>query len=149
MVGAQSATLTTMTSAKTVDWATPQDLFDKLHLEFGFTIDVAASDSNAKLPRYFTIDDDGLSQTWDDEVVWCNPPYGRQIGHWVYKAASSRATTVLLVPCRTDTRWFHDYALGRAEIRFIRGRLKFGAATDNAPFPCMLLIFRNQPEAPP
>lgn len=140
-------TLATMTSSATVEWPTPQRFFDELDKEFGFTVDVAATPSNTKVPkRFYTIDDDGLSQDWDGEVVWCNPPYGPQLKHWVYKAATSEATTVMLVPARTDVRWFHDIVLGRAEIRFIRGRLTFGDAKDPAPFPCMLLVFR--PDTP-
>lgn len=131
-------------SSQTVEWATPQGVFDKLNDEFGFTIDVAATPTNTKCPRFYTIDDDSLSQSWDRETVWCNPPYGPQLTHWVYKAATSAATVVMLVPARTDVKWFHNYVLGRADIRFIKGRLTFGEAKDPAPFPCMLLIFRNE-----
>jgi site-specific DNA-methyltransferase (adenine-specific) len=118
-------------------------LFDHLNQEFCFTIDVAASHDNAKVARYWTKIDDGLAQPWDGEIVWCNPPYGREITDWVKKAYTSRATTVLLIPSRTDVRWFHDYVYGKAEIRFIKGRLKFGGAKDSAPFPNMIVVFRN------
>ena len=130
-------------SSQTVEWPTPQALFDQLDAEFHFTVDVAATPTNTKCPKFYTVDDDGLSQDWDGEVVWCNPPYGRQITHWVHKAVSCEATVVMLVPARTDVKWFHRYVLNRAEIRFISGRLKFGDATENAPFPCMLLVFRG------
>ena len=76
--------------------------------------------------------------------VWCNPPYGRQIGEWVKKAAESGAPVVMLLPARTDTRWFHDYIYGKAEIRFVRGRLKFGDSRNSAPFPSMIAIFNRQ-----
>lgn len=114
-----------MFSSKTDMWATPQNFFDKLNEEFGFTTDVCAIPENAKCKRFFSPDVDGLKQEWTG-VVWCNPPYGKEIGKWVKKAHDSICTTVALLPARTDTRWFHDYILGKAEIRFIRGRLKFG-----------------------
>jgi site-specific DNA-methyltransferase (adenine-specific) len=88
---------------------------------------------------------DGLKQEWTG-VCWCNPPYGRKIGLWVEKAAKAECTVVMLLPARTDTRWFHDYIYGYAEIRFIRGRLKFGGAQNSAPFPSMIVIFDRQIE---
>lgn len=121
------------------------EFFDDLDSEFGFELDVCALPSNAKCERYFTPADDGLSQTWSG-VCWMNPPYGKEIGLWMRKAyLSSRqgATVVCLVPARTDMRWWHDYAM-RGQIRFIKGRLKFGDAKANAPFPSAVVIF--QPE---
>jgi site-specific DNA-methyltransferase (adenine-specific) len=135
-------------SSQTVEWPTPQWLYDELNKEFGFTVDVAADPTNTKCPKFYTVDDDGISQDWDGEVVWCNPPYGDQLKHWVWKAAHAAATTVMLVPARTDVKWFHDYVLPLAEIRFIKGRLKFGNATTPAPFPTMLCIWRNSEGAP-
>lgn len=129
-------------SSQTVEWPTPQALFDKLDAEFHFTVDVAATPTNTKCAKFYTVDDDGLSQDWTGETVWCNPPYGPQLTHWVYKAATSDATTVMLLPARTDVKWFHNYVLNRAEIRFIKGRVTFGDATAPAPFPCMVLVFR-------
>lgn len=123
-------------------WATPQNLFDKLNEEFCFTIDVCAIPDNAKCDRYFTPEMDGLKQEWAG-TVWCNPPYGRQIGKWVEKAYKSDCTVVMLLPARTDTRWFHDYIYGKAEIRFVRGRLKFGGVKSSAPFPSMIVIYRR------
>lgn len=130
-------------SSATDLWATPQDFFDKLNAEFGFTLDVCASPENAKCERYFTKADDGLAQEWTG-VCWMNPPYGREIGHWMRKALESSATgatVVCLVPARTDTAWWHDCAM-HGEIRFIRGRLKFGGHKNSAPFPCAVVIFR-------
>lgn len=124
-------------------WATPQAYFDTVAAEFPFTLDVCANAANAKCARYFTAEDDGLAQAWTG-VCWMNPPYGRGIGRWMAKAAEAAragATVVCLVPARTDTAWWHDYAT-QGEIRFIRGRLKFGQAKHNAPFPCALVIFR-------
>lgn len=134
-----------MYSSKTDVWETPQDLFDKLDSEFHFTLDTCALPSNAKCKRFYTPEQDGLSQPWTG-VCWCNPPYGRQIGKWVKRGLLSShkgATVVMLLPARTDTRWFHDYILNRSEVRFIRGRLKFGGGYDNAPFPSMVVIFRG------
>lgn len=131
-----------MFSSKTDMWATPQDFFDQLDAEFHFDLDVCALDSNAKCDRYFTPEMDGLQQEWTG-TVWCNPPYGRQVGRWVKKAAESQTTVVMLLHARTDTAWFHDYIYGKAEIRFVRGRLKFGDGTGRAPFPSMVVVFRG------
>lgn len=123
--------------------ATPQDFYDALHAEFGFQTDVCATEENAKCAHYFTVDDDGLSQSWERNC-WMNPPYGKTIGAWMRKAYESSlngATVVCLVPARTDTRWWHDYAM-KGEIRFIKGRLKFGGAKNSAPFPSAVVIFR-------
>ena len=136
-----------MFSSKTDMWETPQDFFDALDQEFHFTLDVCATPENAKCERYYTPDDDGLSQPWNG-VVWCNPPYGREIGRWVLAGSiasvAQRTTVVMLLPARTDTRWFHDYIYQKehVEIRFIRGRLKFGGSKNSAPFPSMVVIFR-------
>lgn len=132
-------------SSATDDWATPKDFFDKLNAEFNFTLDVCASDGNAKCSRYFTIKDDGLSQPWEG-TCWMNPPYGRGIGDWMqkaYESARQGATVVCLVPARTDTRWWQDFA-AKGEVYFVPGRLKFGNAKASAPFPCALVTFRPQ-----
>ena len=132
-----------MFSSKTDLWETPQDLFDKLNNEFHFTLDVCATPENAKCDSFYTKEQDGLSQPWKG-VVWCNPPYGKQIGSWVRRgffASQSGNTVVMLLPARTDTRWFHEYIYGKAEIRFIRGRLKFGGSKNSAPFPSMVVVF--------
>jgi phage N-6-adenine-methyltransferase len=135
-------------SSKTVEWATPQDFFDKVNAEFGFSLDVCATHENAKCERHFTREDDGLAQVWAG-VVWMNPPYGRGIGAWIekaYRSSQSGATCVCLIPARTDTRWFQDYCLAHGEVRFVRGRLKFGGCKNSAPFPCALVIFRGSRE---
>ena len=129
-------------SHKTDLWETPQDFFDRLNDEFHFNLDVCALPDNAKCERYFTPDMDGLKQKWTG-TVWCNPPYGRQIAKLVKKAAESDCTVVMLIPARTDTGWFHDYIYGKTEIRFLRGRLKFGGAKWAAPFPSMVVIWRR------
>ena len=130
-------------SSATDDWATPQDFFDALNLEFQFDLDVCASITNAKCEKFFTIEDDGLAQKWVG-VCFMNPPYGRTIGKWMAKAVSewqAGATVVCLVPARTDTNWWHTYAM-QGEIRFIKGRLKFGGSKNAAPFPSAVVIFR-------
>jgi phage N-6-adenine-methyltransferase len=134
-----------MFSSKTDLWSTPQDLFDELDAEFHFDLDVCALPENAKCERYYTPEQDGLAQEWTG-TCWCNPPYGRQIGKWVKKASECGETVVMLVPARTDTKWFHDYIYGKAEIRFLRGRLHFvsaGGVMDAAPFPSMVVVFRR------
>lgn len=131
-------------------WSTPQDLFDALDSEFHFDLDVCADEHNHKCPQYFTVEDDGLTQSWEGHRVWCNPPYSK-IKQWVrkcyYEGHLPNTVVVMLVPSRTDTKWFQNYILHRAEIRFIKGRLRFGGATENAPFPSMLCIFRGPSEA--
>lgn len=131
-----------MFSSQTDNWATPQGLFDELNKEFSFTIDVCANSDNAKCRRYYTKAQDGLKQNWDGENVFCNPPYGREIGKWVKKASESNTLVVMLLPARTDTKWFHEYIYNKAEVRFLKGRLKFGNSTNSAPFPSMIVIFR-------
>jgi len=126
------------------DWETPQELFDDLDREFGFTLDVCATAENAKCAKYYAPFDDGLSRDWTGEVVYCNPPYGRKQDAWVRKCSEYGAgggVAVMLLPARTDTARFHDLILGKAEIRFLRGRLKFAGARDYAPFPSMIVVF--------
>lgn len=130
-------------SAKTDEWSTPQNLFDDLHREFSFTLDPAASDENAKLSTYYTKEENGLTKNWKGHRVFCNPPYNRySVKEWVKKLASGEADlTVALLPARTNTSWFHDYVWNKAEIRFIRGKLKFGGYKWQAPFPSMICIW--------
>ncbi len=134
-------------SSNTDQWATPQDLFDRLNQVYNFTLDVCASDWNHKCDKYFTVDDDGLLQDWGAEVCWMNPPYGRTIGLWMRKAAEAAslgATVVCLVPARTDTAWWHDYAM-LGQIDFIRGRIKFVSPDgqgDAAPFPSAIVVLQ-------
>jgi phage N-6-adenine-methyltransferase len=130
-------------SSATDLWATPQSFFDGVAAEFKPETDVCALPENAKCARYFTPEQDGLAQPWNG-VCWMNPPYGRAIGAWVKKAfesAQEGATVVCLLPARTDTAWWHDYAI-KGEVRFLRGRLKFGGQKNSAPFPSALVVFR-------
>ncbi len=132
-------------SSASNEWATPQDFFDELNKEFHFTLDPCATHENYKCAKYFTEKENGLMQSWDNEIVFCNPPYGRQIKQWVKKASETvGGVVVLLIPARTDTTYFHDYVYGKSEIRFIRGRLKFGGHQNPAPFPSMVVVFKNK-----
>lgn len=133
-------------SSERDNWETPEDLFNKLNKEFEFTIDVASSDDNYKVKRHYTIKEDGLKQNWDNEIVWCNPPYGREIEKWVEKAVTSKVkTAVLLLPARTDTRWFHKWLYNNknVDIRFLKGRIKFVGGQHSAPFPSMVCIIKG------
>lgn len=130
-----------MFSSKSDMWETPQDLFDKLDAVHHFTLDVCAIKENAKCSNYITPEQDGLNTEWGG-CCWCNPPYGREIGKWVEKAYNSNCKVVMLLPARTDTKWFHDYCL-KGEVEFLRGRLKFGNAKNSAPFPSMIVIFNK------
>lgn len=129
------------------DWETPPEFFAELDAEFHFTLDACATAENAKCARYYSEAEDGLAQDWSGETVWCNPPYSssRQ-NDWVRKCweegRKPGTVVVALLPARTDTARFHEYILGQAEIRFLRGRLKFVGAPTSAPFPSLLAIWR-------
>lgn len=129
----------------------PARFFDELNQEFDFKLDAAATEKSAKCNIYFTPENDALSQSWDKGgSVFCNPPYGRNLKKWVRKAYEENKKgvrpIVLLIPARTDTSYFHDYILGKAEIRFIRGRIKFtdeeGESSNPAPFPSMIVVYK-------
>jgi phage N-6-adenine-methyltransferase len=138
-------------TSATDEWSTPQDLFDALDAEFGFTLDPCSTDGNAKCDHHFTLQDFGHWQDWSGETVFMNPPYGRELGRWVRKAyeeSLNGATVVCLLPSRTDNAWFHDYCL-KGEVRFLRGRLKFGGEKWNAPFPSMIVVFYAHQQAQP
>ena len=127
------------------DWETPKELFDSLDKEFHFTLDPCSTDENAKCRKHYTIAEDGLSQDWTGETVFCNPPYGREAEAWIKKcfihAATGGGTAVMLLPARTDTRAFHTYIYHRAEIRFLKGRIRYKGAKSAAPFPNMIVVF--------
>jgi site-specific DNA-methyltransferase (adenine-specific) len=135
-------------SSKAQTWSTPQDFYDRLDREFNFTLDPCASDEDAKCAKYYTVEDDGLKQSWQGETVFMNPPYGRDIKKWIKKAFTEakkpNTVVVCLVPSRTDTRYWHDYVMKSSEVRLIKGRLKFGDSKNAAPFPSAVVIFDNQ-----
>ena len=133
-------------SSATDMWATPQSFFNQLNEEFNFNLDPCATSENAKCDKFFTKEIDGLHQDWGGCRVFCNPPYGRELPLWVQKAymESKKPNTivVMLIPARTDTRYFHEYIYHKAkEIRFLKGRLKFGKSKNSAPFPSMVVVF--------
>ena len=135
-------------SSATDLWSTPPDFFSALDRVFHFTLDACATAENAKCARFYTREQDGLAQPWTGNV-WCNPPYGRTIGKWMRKAwesAQNGATVVCLVPARTCTRWWHDYAT-KGKILFWPGRLKFGGSKNSAPFPSAIVIYETLPRA--
>jgi site-specific DNA-methyltransferase (adenine-specific) len=124
-------------SSATGKWATPRELYAALDAEFGFTLDPCPMDDAERIMEF-----DGLARSWGGHRVFCNPPYGAGVDRWLDKAREADVA-VYLLPSRTDTRWWHDYALGADEIRFVRGRLKFGDAKNAAPFPSAILVFRR------
>lgn len=133
-------------SSATPEWGPPQWLFDCLNREFGFTLDPCSTHDNAKCQNHFTLEDDGLSHDWSNQVVFMNPPYGREISKWMHKAFESAqhgSTVVCLVPARTDAKWWHDYCMrGGAEIRLLRGRIRFEGGKHSAPFPSAVVVMR-------
>lgn len=151
-----------MFSKASDEWSTPHDFWLEINREFDLCVDAAATDENKKLPDYFGPDHvrpscrDALAADWKQfgslSIMWCNPPYSK-CREFVAKAAQERhrgVLTVMLVPARTDTRWFHEHLWDREkhqprpgiELRFVKGRLKFGGATAGAPFPSMVVVFR-------
>lgn len=127
---------------------------NQLDDEFHFTLDPCCTAENAKCRKYYTKAENGLEQDWKGETVFCNPPYSRgkkgTPGQeaWIKKcfeeSQKTDTTCVMLLPARTDTKAFHTYIYGYAEIRFIRGRLKFGGSTNSAPFPSMIVVFKGK-----
>jgi len=129
-------------SKKSDEWATPRDLFEKLNAKFDFTLDPCATELNAVCPKYYTREQDGLTQSWEGERVFCNPPYS-DLKRWIKKCheeTQNGCLVVMLIPARTDTIAFHEYIYGRYEIEFLKGRLKFGDSVNSAPFPSMLVL---------
>lgn len=143
-----------MFSSKTDEWYTPIDFFEELDWEFNFDLDPCSTDENAKCKMHYTKKENGLTKDWSGHNVFCNPPYGRELKYWVKKARVTHLknirmkkdnVVVMLIPARTDTKWFHDYIYNKnnVEVRFIKGRLKFGGCKNPAPFPSMVVIFRG------
>lgn len=141
-------------SSATDEWATPQGIFDELNREFRFTLDPCATAENAKCERFYTRERDGLQEApWTGERVFMNPPYGRDIGYWVEKAYDTAcepdSLVVCLLPARTDTAWWHTYCMWADEIRFVRGRIRFGRGDAPAPFPSAVVVFDRLTECAP
>lgn len=133
-------------SSKYMDWETPLDFYNKLNEIYNFTLDFCATKENAKCERYYTKEQNALIQNPKDEIIFCNPPYGKDIKLFVKKCfeLSNDNIIVMLIPARTDTKYFHEYILGKAKIVFIKGRLKFkvnSKGSGSAPFPSMYVVF--------
>lgn len=132
-------------SSASNEWTTPQDLFTLIDTEFHFTLDPCCQHDTAKCVKHFTPTENGLKQSWANETVFMNPPYGREIKKWLRKAflesQTYGATVVCLIPARTDTSYWHEYVMQASEIRCIRGRVKFGNGAQPAPFPSAIVIF--------
>jgi site-specific DNA-methyltransferase (adenine-specific) len=134
------------------EWATPPEIFDPLHREFGFTLDACATKDNAKVAAFFDEPADGLAQDWTGQRVWMNPPYGREIYAWTRKARESAergALVVGLLPASTDLAWWHDDVAGHAEVRFIRGRVRFltgGPYRASGFFASVVVVWRPKSE---
>lgn len=133
-------------SSNSDEWVTPDSLYNKLNEEFKFDLDPCSTDENAKCIEHFTKKDNGLSKEWRGRRVFCNPPYS-EINKWVekayYETCKDNTLVVMLIPSRTDTKYFHNFIYNRTEIRFIKGRLKFSNSKNSAPFPSMVVIFRG------
>ena len=137
-----------LTSTGNIVAETPKYLFDKISSIFNFSLDVCALPENAKCESYYTPKDDGLSKPWRGGV-WCNPPYGREISSWVKKAYEEsqkeyNSFVLMLLPARTDTKWWWEYVQGKATLFFIKGRVKFGDHNVGAPFPSVLALYMKE-----
>ena len=135
-----------MFSSKTGKWGTPQEFFNKLDWRFGpFDLDPCAGPTNAKCANFFTEAEDGLSKDWEGFTSFVNPPYGRGIDKWIEKAYNEAKNpdtkVVMLIPARTDTKYWHSYIMKADEIHFVKGRLKFGDSENAAPFPSAVVVF--------
>ena len=137
-----------MFSSKTNEWETPAEFYNSLEKRFQFTLDPCATPKTAKCTKYFTEEDDGLSQDWSGNTVFMNPPYGREIKKWIKKAyqesRKSGTTVVCLIPSRTDTKYWHEYCMKAHEVYFVKGRLKFGESKNSAPFPSAVVVFKPE-----
>ncbi|WP_137743413.1 DNA N-6-adenine-methyltransferase [Robertmurraya siralis] len=146
-------------SSKSNEWETPKDLFEKLNKEWNFTLDPSCRDYNATCLKYYTMETDGLSKSWEGETAFCNPPYGQELGRWIKKCSEEgeHATVVMLVPSRTDTKAMQEYCLNKAKaVCFVKGRLKFinrlfpswredgNFKVSPAPFPSLLAVFGTE-----
>lgn len=135
-------------SSASNEWTTPREFFARLDFIYSFTLDPCSTHENAKCAKHYTVTENGLAHSWQGERVFMNPPYGSEIGDWMQKAyeeSKGSALVVCLVPARTDTAWWHEYAR-KGEVTFIRGRLKFGAGKNSAPFPSAVVVFKPENE---
>jgi site-specific DNA-methyltransferase (adenine-specific) len=140
-------------ASKKQDWETPDSIWLPLAEEFPFNLDVAASDKNHLLEQYITEEQDAMKTEWGSHVCWLNPPYGKgyPLSAWVkrgYEESKKGAIVVMLIPSRTNTNWFHEICLKHGEVRFLKGRPKFGGAKHGLPQPLCIVIFRPQLQMP-
>lgn len=165
-------------SSNNHEWETPDHIYESMDSKYHFTLDVCATDDNTKCDRYYTKEEDGLKGDWD-KFNWCNPPYGRELPKWIekaYKETLRGNTTVVLMPARTDTKYFHEYIWDQAinswrpwieTVYMIKGRIKFKGTylreklgiggryygmeevsyNNSAPFPSMLVVFSGKWES--
>ena len=134
-------------------WNTPKELFDRLNKEFNFEYDLAAESDNTLCSEFYSKEQDGLKQKWSG-ICWLNPPYGDKTSKmvdWIKKSyndtqANPNLTVVMLIPARTNTKWFANYCMKAAEIRFIIGRPKFGDCIHGLPQPLLLVVFHQTKE---
>ena len=147
-----SEKLKPLMTSNTNEWYTPKYLFDELNNEFNFNLDPCCTKNSAKCEKYYTKNEDGLSQSWKGHIVFMNPPYGREIKEWIKKAHDeffkNNTTVVCLIPARTDTSYWHEYIFNKAtDIRFLKGRIKFedvnGKSENSAPFPSAIVVFKG------
>ena len=144
-------------SLESVIWGTPPEIFDPINKEFNFTLDVCAIEENSKCERFISPNENGLITEWKNEVCWCNPPYGNEVPKWCKKAlkeTKNGTTTVLLIPCKTNTNWWHDLVIPHAEIRFLRGRVKFirqngEQSTQALPWSLAYVVYRSVSQITP
>ena len=145
------ATQVVMFSSKTGEWSTPDDFFKKLGWRFGpFDLDPCATPHNTKCANFYTSTEDGLSKSWQGHTVFVNPPYGRGIEEWIKKGYEEAQTDdtkiVMLIPARTDTKYWHNYVMKAEMVFFVKGRLKFGNSSNSAPFPSAVVVFTKRPD---
>ena len=135
-----------MFSSDSDEWPTPDDFYLILDNQFHFTLDPCSDAFNRKCAKHYTIADDGLSKSWEGETVFVNPPYS-DIKEWVKKCYEEgqkpNTIVVMLIPSRTDTKYWHNYCMKANAIYFVKGRLKFGNSKNYAPFPSAVVVFTN------
>ena len=135
-----------MFSSKNNEWGTPANFFNKLDVVYGFTLDPCATAQNTKCKNFYTVEDNGLEQSWEGETVFVNPPYSN-VKEWVAKShresLKPNTTIVMLIPSRTDTRWWHKHCMTAHQILFVKGRLRFEGGEHSAPFPSAVIVFKS------
>lgn len=144
-------------SSKSNEWETPEGFYNKLDCKYHFTLDPASTIENAKCDKFFTFQDNALEKDWSNNIVFCNPPYGRGIKYWIKKCyeegLKENTIVVALIPSRSDTKYFHEFCMKAKDIYFVKGRLKFKNVFEDidgspAPFPSMVVVFDGVHDKP-